>query len=77
MPTVKRIGPHRFFFYSNEGVEPIHIHVETAERAAKFWLKPIALAWSTGYNSKELRQLRELIQENEEEFVENWYEHFD
>ncbi len=28
MPTVFRSGPYRFFFYSNEGSEPPHIHVQ-------------------------------------------------
>ncbi len=76
MPTIKRIGPHRFFFFSNEGGEPPHVHVETAENAAKFWLNPIGMAWSAGYNSKQLRQLRELISENVQEFEQQWYEHF-
>jgi len=26
-PTVKRIGPYRFFFFGNEGSEPPHVHV--------------------------------------------------
>ncbi|MCB9870153.1 MAG: DUF4160 domain-containing protein [Planctomycetes bacterium] len=30
MPTVLRIGSTRFFFYSNEGNEPPHIHIEQA-----------------------------------------------
>jgi hypothetical protein len=34
MPTVLRIGPYRFFFYSNEGHEPPHIHVESADGEA-------------------------------------------
>lgn len=41
-----------FFFYSNEGSEPPHIHVQTAEKYAKFWLVPIQLADSFGYNKK-------------------------
>jgi uncharacterized protein DUF4160 len=36
MPTVKIIGRHRFFFFSKENNEPPHIHVESAENAAKF-----------------------------------------
>jgi hypothetical protein len=28
MPAVLRIKGYRFFFFSNEGNEPIHIHVE-------------------------------------------------
>ena len=27
MPTILRIGPYRFFFYSSEDGEPIHVHV--------------------------------------------------
>jgi len=27
MPTILRIGPYRFYFYSNEKGEPPHIHV--------------------------------------------------
>ena len=50
MPTVLTIGPHRFYFFSKEGQEPPHIHVETAENAAKFWLSPVSLVWTVGYN---------------------------
>lgn len=75
MPTVKRIKGHRFYFFSKEDNEPPHIHVETAENAAKFWLRPIELAWAVGYNSKELRQIRELVEEHAEYFLEKWYEY--
>jgi hypothetical protein len=54
MPTVLRDGPHRFFFFSNEGEEPPHIHVETGENYAKFWLTPVTLARAVGYNASEL-----------------------
>ena len=43
MPNVLRVGRYRFFFFSNEGHEPVHIHVEKGEKYAKFWLKPISL----------------------------------
>jgi len=43
MPTVRRIGSVRFFFYSNEATEPPHIHVEQAGGVAKFWLEPVSL----------------------------------
>jgi hypothetical protein len=55
-------------------MEPPHIHVENA---GKFWLQPVELAWAVGYNSRELRQLRELVEENVVEFLEKWHEHFD
>ena len=28
LPTVARIGPYRFFFFSNEGTESPHVHVQ-------------------------------------------------
>ena len=35
-----------------------------------------ALVWAVGYNSREIRQLRELVEENATFFLEKWYEHF-
>jgi len=77
MPTILRIKGHRFFFFSNEGNEPPHVHVEKAENYAKFWLNPVILAKSIGYNARELRQLRELIEEYHDLFEEKWNEYFD
>ncbi len=76
MPTVLRIRGHRFFFFSNEGLEAPHIHVETAERYAKFWLNPVILANSIGYNARELRLLRGLVKEHSSYLEEKWNEHF-
>ncbi len=36
MPTLGRIDPFRFFFYSNEGVEPPHVHAQQERKTAKF-----------------------------------------
>jgi hypothetical protein len=47
MPTVRRIGAARFFFFSNEGTEPPQIHVEQGDAMAKFWLDPVSLDSST------------------------------
>lgn len=75
MPTILVAGAHRFFFFSRENNEPPHIHVETAENAAKFWLSPIELSWAVGYNSKEIRQIRELVEQHKDLFLEKWYDH--
>ena len=74
-PTVYRIGRHRFFFFSLEDNEPPHVHVESAENAAKFWLSPVELVWAAGYTSKELRQVREIVEQNKNMFLEKWYDH--
>ena len=76
MPTILRIGGYRFFFFSNEGFEPVHVHVESAECHAKFWLRPVALANSVGYNGKELTSLRKIVDERSSFFVEKWHEYF-
>ena len=76
MPTVLRIGSARFFFYSNEGTEPPHVHVEQADKVAKFWLGPVSLASSTGLRGHELRRLERLVTEHEQVFLEAWRDFF-
>ena len=76
MPTVLRVDGHRFFFYSNEGVEPPHIHVQKAEKYAKYWLKPIRLPDSIGYTNKEIHYLQSNKSEHLDQLLEVWYEHF-
>jgi len=76
MPSVLRVGPHRFFFCSNEGSEPSHIHVETAESYAKFWLGPVARASAVGHNARELRELREFVLKHAAFFREKWDGYF-
>lgn len=76
MPTVLRIGGYRFFFWSRENREPPHIHVDQAERYAKFWLTPVALADARGFRSGELSELRRLVDEHREHLEEKWHEHF-
>lgn len=76
MPTVLRLGPYRFFFYSNEGLEPTHIHVERDSSHAKFWLEPVALARSQGLPAQELRRLEGIVAAHRERFLEAWNDHF-
>jgi len=70
MPTVLRIGPYRFHFYSREPNEPPHIHVERDDFEAKFWLQPVALAANFGFKAAELRKLEKLVEENCEKLIE-------
>lgn len=77
MPRVEKVGPYRFFFYSNEGTEPIHVHVQRERRLAKFWLEPVALAGTSGFTGQELRKIEKLVVANRDQFVEAWHEYFD
>ncbi|MFW6114203.1 MAG: DUF4160 domain-containing protein [bacterium] len=42
MPTVLRIGPFRFHFYSDESKEPAHIHVRSPDGECKFGTRRIS-----------------------------------
>jgi hypothetical protein len=76
MPTVLRIKAYRFFFFSNEGAEPIHIHVEKAEGYAKFWSKPVINASNSGFTGKEPKELSLLIEQYQEYIKAKWDEFF-
>jgi hypothetical protein len=76
MPTIHRLRKYRFFFFSNEGGEPPHVHVESGGCYAKYWLKPVALAQSIGYNSAELNAIRKIVVAHEDAFFRKWHEHF-
>ena len=58
MPTFMRAGPYRFFVWSNEPNEPAHIHVESGDGHAKFWLDPVGVAETEGYNPREVARIR-------------------
>jgi hypothetical protein len=75
MPSVLRIKGYRFFFYSNEGTEPMHIHVEKGDDVAKFWLDPIELDSSYGFNASEVNKIRKMVIENAENLIKAWNEH--
>ena len=76
MPTVLRIGRYRFFFYSNEGNEPPHIHIEAGADEAKFRLSPIGLAANHGFRARELNEIEQLVIEHEQELAEAWNDYF-
>lgn len=76
MPTVFFIGAYRFFFYSEEGGEPPHIHVEDRNKTAKFWLENAELARSRNFRGHELSTIRKLVIERKEILLEAWNVHF-
>lgn len=76
MPTVLRIGPYRFFFYSGDGHEPPHIHVERDDMICKFWLAPVRLASSGRFGRAELREVERLVDDNAQLLLEAWNAYF-
>jgi hypothetical protein len=59
MPTIRGIlGPYRFFFYSFDCNEPMHVHVQRERRLCKFWLEPVVLSFNDGFSPTELNRIR-------------------
>ncbi|MCI4397739.1 MAG: DUF4160 domain-containing protein [Acidobacteria bacterium] len=75
-PTVKKLGPYRFLFFSNDRYEPPHIHVQEGRKLAKFWLGSCELSYSTNFAPHELSKLQVLVKQHKEFFVEAWHEFF-
>ena len=74
MPEVFRKFGFVFYFYANEGNEPIHVHVRKAGGFAKFWLEPVELDHSEHFKVKELYDAESLILENLELIKTKWNE---
>lgn len=75
MPTVMRIGPYRFHFYSREGNEPPHVHVERDDLEAKFWLRPVSLAMNRGFAPAELARIERLVVEHCQTLLTAYIQH--
>lgn len=76
MPTVLRSGPYRFFFYAGDRDEPQHIHVERDDKIAKFWLSPVRLQNSGGFNRGEINRILKILIEHQTQLTEAWNEYF-
>ncbi len=76
MPNIFRWRNCRFYFYSHEGNEPPHVHIDCAEKVAKVWLAHLSLAYAEHFNSRELKNLLSVVEKNQAEFLEAWHAHF-
>lgn len=75
MPTCLRDGPYRFFFYSFDCAEPMHVHVQRDRYEAKFWMEPIELAFNHGFRGHEMRRIERIIRSNRKVIRQKWHEH--
>jgi hypothetical protein len=76
MPTVLRSGSYRLFFYACDGAEPPHDHIESDDKIAKFWLRPVRLQESGGFNRVEIGRLQAIVEENLETLLRSWEAYF-
>ncbi len=76
MPTLLRWHGYRFFFFSNEGSEPPHVHVDKAGNTAKFWLNPVSLASHQGFSPYALNEISDKVREHQDQFCQTWKDFF-
>lgn len=77
MPTLLLINGFRFFFYSNENNEPIHVHVTKGSAGGKIWLLPnIEIAYMNGFTNSEIKMIMEITNTHLQFFKSTWNEHF-
>ena len=74
MPEVFREFGFVFFFYSNEGQEPMHIHVRKTGGFAKFWIEPIELDFAQGLKVSDLKMAEQLIIDHIDLIKRKWDE---
>lgn len=78
MPTVFEENGWRFFFYSTEFDEGIHINCQKDDKEAKFWLNTVYFEADEEYTYEmsppDIREVKKLIYQNFELIEEKWQE---
>ena len=55
----------------------MHVHIQTPDGVAKFWLEPVVVrATSHRIDQRKLHELSRLVEENAHVFSEAWRKHF-
>ena len=76
MPTILFVTGWRFFFYANEGNEPIHIHCRKGDSECKYWLDidnfALEEAYAYNMNSRDTREVKKIIFEYFEFIESEW-----
>ena len=77
MPTIFRNNGIRFFFWSNEGNEPMHIHFEKGDAHGKCWIEPdLEINYFFGFTNSETKAIEKEIEQNIELIKTRWNEYF-
>ncbi|MCX6272821.1 MAG: DUF4160 domain-containing protein [Bacteroidetes bacterium] len=55
----------------------MHVHVSSQDGTAKFWIDPlIILDHHYNMSLSELQELKEIVEEKRNDFIEQWNKHF-
>lgn len=77
MPTVLNQDGFRFYFFSDEGNEPCHVHVKKGDGKGKIWLLPsLDEDYYYGFREQEKKKIRKIVEQHYEFLIEQWNEYF-
>ena len=76
MPHETSDGTYRFVFYASDWEEPPHVHVQREHRVGKFWLDPVRLERSGGFDSSETLRIARILERYQAFLMESWREYF-
>jgi uncharacterized protein DUF4160 len=76
MPTVLREAGYRFHFFSADGHEPPHVHVDARGHKAKVWLRDVRVAKSVGFSDVDLARIVRIVSDNRVRLLEAWDDFF-
>lgn len=68
-------APYRLYFWSNENVDthkPAHVHVESSDGFAEFWLAPVRVKHPGSYNAAQRARARRIVEQFEPECLDAW-----
>ena len=75
MPTVLIVNGYRFYFYSGDRNEPVH--VEKGDGVAKIWLEPsLNPQYFEGFKVKEKKEIFDIASQNYDLLKAKWNEFF-
>jgi hypothetical protein len=76
MPTILLLNGWRFYFFANEGSEPIHIHCGKGDAKAKYWLDAEAYEITEAHceqmSPADKRNVRKIIFDHFDYFIDQW-----
>jgi hypothetical protein len=76
MPTVLREAGYRLHFFSADGHEPPHVHIDGKGRKAKVWLNDGRVAKNGGFSEMELNHIMRIVTDHRAELLEAWNDFF-
>ena len=75
MATIFIDGPFRFFFWSKDLFEKMHVHVENADGMIKIWLPDLTVEIiHAGMRRKDIDKAVKMVIERYDEIVAKWNE---